>query len=105
MRQRLLPQYLEDYEVDSIISDMNRAFEYNKFSTDAFKQNVYIPTIQLIISEFSRRFSQTNKDILNAIGCFSPKSKTFMDFQKIKKLADFYCRDTTYLETDVATAQ
>jgi hypothetical protein len=89
MRQRLLPQYLEDYEVDSIISDMNRAFEYNKFSTDAFKQNVYIPTIQLIISQFSHRFSQTNKDILNAIGCFSPKSKTFMDFQNIKKTCRF----------------
>src|SRR5271156_4301194 len=52
-----------------------------------------------------RHFSQGNTTLLETISCFSPTSKYFMNYEKIKLFADFYGCDTAYLETDLATAR
>lgn len=58
--------------------------------TQRSKLEIYAETLDLLSTEFDRRFSSQNTDLWKAMEALSPKSENFLEFEELKPLFE-YC--------------
>lgn len=74
-RNTSAPQHFRDFFISECIPSEN---------TTRSKLQIYAETLDLLISEFDRRFSSENTDLWKAMEALSPDSKSFLDFETLK---------------------
>ena len=58
--------------------------------SESMKVNVYFPILDCILSEFERRFSNSNLDVMKSLAACSPTSSHFLDSSLLSSLASLY---------------
>lgn len=58
--------------------------------SDSIRINVYFPVLDHILSEFERRFSNSNLDLMKSIDACNPLSPHFLDSSLLSSLASLY---------------
>ena len=85
-RQCGMPRQLGDY----ILTGNTLGHRDNLVSKD-YCNHVYFAVIDNnMLGEMSKRFSESNKEIMRAVQSCSPKSDSYLDFEPLKPLADLY---------------
>lgn len=82
-RQRGIPRWLNDY----ILTGTSVGHRDNLTSKEDYCYHVYFAVIDTILGEMKRWFSESNKEIMNAIQSCSPNSDKFV---VLKPLIDLY---------------
>lgn len=81
-RNTSAPQRFQDFVISEHIPSSE--------NTTRSKLHIYAETLDLLISEFDRRFSSENTNLWKAMEALSPDSKSFLDFETLKPWYD-YC--------------
>jgi len=74
-------------------------------SKTAFRQHVYLPVMDNLLSEFVKRFDSTQCAVMRGIEALGPQSKRFADFSEIQQFAEAYCADTSDLQHELHQAK
>jgi hypothetical protein len=80
-----LPNRFADAAVDETVG--LRSDIENEVS---FRQHIYIPVLDCIISELDRRFSDQSLTVMTGIQALTPKHCSFLDVVKIEEFAQLY---------------
>jgi len=84
-RKRKLPAHLSDSHVLETVGSRP-----DTTTKDGFRQNVYLPVLDSLLSEFDRRFGSSHCDVLRGISALIPTSDSFADFSFLEKFAKMY---------------
>ena len=75
------------------------------FTSDHFKNTLYLPVLDTMLSELQRRFSDKNLKHMRAVQAFSPNSAHFLDASHLGTLADSYSLDKSTLVMECSLAR
>ena len=95
-RNRRFPRHLTDSIIMKTVGE--RPLISNKM---AFKQNMFYPIIDRMISEFDKRFESIQCNIMKGIEALNPQADKFLDLQLIEKFATVYSSDIEDLKHEV----
>jgi hAT family C-terminal dimerisation region len=84
-RVRKMPRRFSDSAVDETVGHRS---EVDTQTT--FRQHIYYPVIDCIISELGRRFSDQSLTAMKDIQALTPKHKSFLDYSNIESFALLY---------------
>ena len=101
-RRKQLPRRLQDGVV--LESTGARCMTSSSLS-DHFKNTLYLPVLDTMLSELQRRFSDKNLKHMRAVQAFSPNSTQFLDPSRLGTLADSYGLDKSTLVMECSLAR
>ena len=73
--------------------------------SESMKVNVYFPILDCILSEFERRFSNSNLDVMKSLAACSPTSSHFLDSLLLSSLASLYDVNHEQLQNECLLAR
>jgi len=99
-RGRRLPSRLQDSIVMESVGD-HPAVD----SKSSFKQHVYLPVMDSLLSEMTKRFDSTQCAVMRGIDALNPSSEHFADLDHIKPFAEAYNTDISDLQHELYQAK
>lgn len=84
-RPRAQPQHLQEFVVNSSIG-----YRQKNLSSDEFRRNIYLPVIDTLLQEITRRFSNTACSIFKGSSALNPSDVTFLDKASISEMSRHY---------------
>jgi hypothetical protein len=92
-RKKWIPNSLKDYFLNS---DVN--YENNSNSSEDIKINVFYYCINCFITNLKDRFSNNSCEVSKGVSVCHPKSKNFMNYEKMIDFAHHYSIDVMSLK-------
>ncbi|KAL1447276.1 hypothetical protein MTO96_028594 [Rhipicephalus appendiculatus] len=94
-RKKRLPLHLEQF----VLSEGRPVEEESPDSKETFRVKVFLPVLDHLIVELTRRFTENN-DVLCGVSALHPKSENFMDISLLKPFAEHYACDLDSVEVE-----
>ncbi|KAL3210437.1 hypothetical protein MRX96_052178 [Rhipicephalus microplus] len=90
-----LPLHLEQF----VLSEGRPVEEESPDSKETFRVKVFLPVLDHLIVELTRRFAENN-DVLCGVSALHPQSENFMDVSLLKPFAEHYACDINSVEVE-----
>ncbi|KAH8039291.1 hypothetical protein HPB51_005537 [Rhipicephalus microplus] len=94
-RTKRLPLHLEQF----VLSEGRPVEEESPNSKETFRVKVFLPVLDHLIVELTRRFAENN-DVLCGVSALPPQSENFMDVSLLKPFAEHYACDINSVEVE-----
>ncbi|XP_049274148.1 zinc finger MYM-type protein 1-like [Rhipicephalus sanguineus] len=94
-RTKRLPLHLEQF----VLSEGRPVEEESPDSKETFRVKVFLPVLDHLIAELTRRFTENN-DVLCGVSALHPQSENFMDISLLKPFAEHYACDIDSVEVE-----
>lgn len=94
-RTKRLPLHLEQF----VLSEGRPVEEESPDSKETFRVKVFLPVLDHLIVELTRRFAENN-DVLCGVSALHPQSENFMDVSLLKPFAEHYACDINSVEVE-----
>ncbi|KAH8023867.1 hypothetical protein HPB51_018848 [Rhipicephalus microplus] len=94
-RTKRLPLHLEQF----VLSEGRPVEEESPDSKETFRVKVFLPVLDHLIVELTRRFAENN-DELCGVSALHPQSENFMDVSLLKPFAEHYACDINSVEVE-----
>ncbi|KAH8026375.1 hypothetical protein HPB51_020359 [Rhipicephalus microplus] len=94
-RTKRLPLHLEQF----LLSEGRPVEEESPDSKETFRVKVFLPVLDHLIVELTRRFAENN-DVLCGVSALHPQSENFMDVALLKPFAEHYACDINSVEVE-----
>ncbi|KAH7975511.1 hypothetical protein HPB52_002339 [Rhipicephalus sanguineus] len=82
-----------------VLSEGRPVEEESPDSKETFRVKVFLPVLDHLIAELTRRFTENN-DVLCGVSALHPQSENFMDISLLKPFAEHYACDIDSVEVE-----